>query len=92
VQFTVRQSDLDMNRHVNNAVYVGWALESAPEEIAGTLKPVDIEVGFRAEALAGDTVIARCGLGAGANSGRFLQEIVREKDGKELARLRVNWA
>ena len=34
VQFTVRQSDLDMNRHVNNAVYVGWALESAPEQVA----------------------------------------------------------
>ena len=92
VQFTVRQSDLDMNRHVNNSVYLGWALESAPDEIAETRRPVDIEVGYRAEALAGDTVLARCGLEAGADSGRFLQEIVREKDGKELVRLRVNWA
>jgi len=92
VHFTVRQSDLDMNRHVNNSVYLGWALESAPDEIAETRRPVDIEVGYRAEALAGDTVLARCGLEAGANSGRFLQEIVRERDGKELVRLRVNWA
>jgi len=92
VHFTVRQSDLDMNRHVNNAVYVGWALESAPEAVAETRRPVDIEVGYRAEALAGDTVFARCLPEAVTDSGRFLHEITREKDGKELARLRVNWA
>ena len=92
VHFTVRQSDLDMNRHVNNAVYVGWALESASEEVAETRRPVDIEVGFRAEALAGDTVLARCAPDAGADSGRFLHEIIRERDGKELARLRISWA
>ena len=34
VRFKVRRSDLDMNRHVNNAVYVGWALESVPEQVA----------------------------------------------------------
>ena len=92
VHFTVRQSDLDMNRHVNNAVYVGWALESAPDEIAETRRPVDIEVGYRAEALAGDTVLARCVPQAGVELGLFLHEIIREKDGRELVRLRVNWA
>ena len=81
-----------MNRHVNNAVYVGWALESAPDEVAATRRPVDIEVDYRAEALAGDTIIARCELETGAGAGQFLHEITREKDGKELARLRVNWA
>jgi acyl-ACP thioesterase len=92
VAFTVRQSDLDMNRHVNNAVYVGWALESAPEEIAENHGPVDLEVAYRAEALAGDTVAARCVPEAGAGSGRFLHEIIRQQDGRELARLRVRWA
>ena len=88
----MRQSDLDMNRHVNNAVYVGWALESAPEEVGEIHRPADIEVGYRAEALAGDTVLSRCVPGAAADSGRFLHEIVRQKDGAELARLRVRWA
>ena len=46
VSFRVRQSDLDMNRHVNNAVYVGWALEAAPEDVAQSRRPVDIEVGY----------------------------------------------
>ena len=92
LRFTVRHSDLDMNCHVNNAVYVGWALESAPQEVAESRGPVDVEVGYRAEALAGDTVLARCAPEAGADPGRFLHEIVREGDGKELARLRVSWA
>ena len=92
VRFTVRQSDLDMNRHVNNAVYVGWALESATGVLPENLNPADLEVGYRAEALAGDTVQARCVPGAGLDSGRSLHEIVREKDGRELARLRISWA
>ena len=92
VRFKVRRSDLDMNRHVNNAVYVGWALESAPEEVAEARRPVDIEIGYRAEALAGDTILARCAPEAGADPGGFLLEISREKDGAELARLRVRWA
>ena len=81
-----------MNRHVNNAVYVGWALESAPEQVAAAPRPVDIEVGFRAEALAGDTVLARCVPEAGAGPGRFLHEIIRPAGPQELARLRVRWA
>ena len=89
--FTVRQSDLDMNRHVNNAVYVGWALESAPAEVVQG-GPADIEVGYRAEALAGDTVLARCVPEPDAGPGRFLHEITRHQDGRELARLRVGWA
>jgi len=76
----------------HNAVYVGWALESTPEEVAQTRRPVDIEIGYRAEALAGDTVLARCAPEDGVGPGRFLHEIIREKDGKELVRLRVNWA
>jgi acyl-ACP thioesterase len=92
VRFTVRQSDLDMNRHVNNAVYVGWALESSAAEVAEDSRAVDLEVAYRAEALAGDTVAVRCALEASAGSGRFLHEIVRLPDDRELARLRVRWA
>jgi len=92
LRITVRRSDLDMNRHVNNAVYVGWALESQPEDPAQSSGPLDIEIGYRAEALAGDIVLARCVPEEGAAAGSFLHEIVREKDGKELARLRARWA
>lgn len=89
-RFTVRRDDLDINRHVNNAVYVGWALEATPAATAATLRPADLEVAYRAEAFAGETVLARCAGAAGGGPLRY--EIVREGDGKELARLRIGWA
>lgn len=31
-----RIADLDMNQHVNNVTYIGWVLESMPQEIIDT--------------------------------------------------------
>ena len=28
-----RRSDMDMNGHINNVTYLGWALETVPEDI-----------------------------------------------------------
>ena len=86
----IRFVDIDAFGHVNNAVYVGWALEATPAATADTLRPADLEVAYRAEAFAGETVLARCAGAAGAGPLRY--EIVREGDGKELARLRIGWA
>lgn len=91
-RFTVRRDDLDINRHVNNAVYVGWALEATPAATAESLRPIDVEVGYRAEAFAGETVVARCAGGADGSPGPLRYEIARELDGKELARLVIRWS
>ena len=42
--FSVRYDDLDVNNHVNNTVYVGWALEALDFEFRknNTLKSLDI--------------------------------------------------
>ena len=29
-----RRSDMDMNGHINNVTYLGWALETIPEDVA----------------------------------------------------------
>lgn len=51
--FSVRQSDLDVNRHVNNVSYIEWIVETIP---AGTLVgSIDIE--FQAECAYGDDII-----------------------------------
>ena len=51
-KFHARQSDLDMNEHVNNVKYVEWALEALPDQYV--IKEIDIE--FQAECHAGDTI------------------------------------
>lgn len=85
----VLRGDLDLNRHVNNAVYAGWALETVPEEVDSSCWLADIEIGFRAEALYGDTIVARS---EKAGDGEcYIHCIHSSGDGRELARLRTRW-
>lgn len=54
--FTVRNSDLDMNEHVNNTRYVQWLLDSIPREWHRMFHLNEYEVNFLSEAHAGDHV------------------------------------
>lgn len=90
--FQVRRSDLDINRHVNNAVYVDWALETVPPSIAERYRLAEIEVGFRGEALHGDTIVSRCGIFPVSHDEiKSVHQLVNESNGKELTRLRFSW-
>lgn len=89
-RFRVRRSDLDLNRHVNHMVYVGWALDAVSEEVAETLMPVSLEIGYRAEALAGEevTVSSSC---TEDDDGTLVIHRIASADGRELTRLRTRW-
>ena len=54
--FEVRNSDLDMNEHVNNTRYVQWLLDSIPREWHKSFLLKEYEVNFLSEAHAGDVV------------------------------------
>nr|WHO55255.1 FATA1 [Atractylodes lancea] len=51
-----RRSDLDMNKHVNNVTYIGWALESIPPEIIDTHELQAITLDYRRECQQDDIV------------------------------------
>jgi medium-chain acyl-[acyl-carrier-protein] hydrolase len=97
--FRVDSGHLDLNRHVNNAVYVQWALEAAPPSLAGR-RPAEIEVSYRGEAFYGDTVLARAKVVPAADAAQggeeagsaVLHQIVNASSGAELTRLRTRWA
>lgn len=92
LRLRVPSSALDLNRHVNNAHYIEWALESAPEDLLLKARPAEIEVAYRAEAFFGDEVIARCGRAAdGSPDPVFLHQLVNAATGAELTRLRTRW-
>jgi medium-chain acyl-[acyl-carrier-protein] hydrolase len=90
--FRVRMHDLDLNRHVNNALYIEWARESVPEDILRNSRPMGIEVAFRDEAVYGDKVISQTQQLDNDPQPCFLHKMVREKDRKELTRLRTIWS
>jgi acyl-ACP thioesterase len=85
----VLRGDLDTNRHVNNTVYAGWALETIPEEVDSTCRLASLEIAFRAEALYGDTIVARTAPSEEPDC--YLHRVENVSDGRELARLRTCW-
>uniref|UniRef100_O04793 Acyl-[acyl-carrier-protein] hydrolase n=1 Tax=Garcinia mangostana TaxID=58228 RepID=O04793_GARMA len=51
-----RRGDLDMNQHVNNVTYIGWVLESMPQEIIDTHELQTITLDYRRECQHDDLV------------------------------------
>jgi medium-chain acyl-[acyl-carrier-protein] hydrolase len=87
--FRVRLMDMDLNRHVNNAVYAAWALEVVPAQVMEECRLVELEIAFRAEARYGDSIISRCAVENEEST--YLHQIVDNREGKELTRLRTAW-
>lgn len=89
-RFRVRRSDLDLNHHVNHMVYAGWALDAVPDEVAERHKLGSLEIGYRAEALAGEEVTVCCDCTEDDN-GILVIHRIASADGRELTRLRTRW-
>ncbi|PKI76758.1 hypothetical protein CRG98_002744 [Punica granatum] len=51
-----RRADLDMNLHVNNVTYIGWVLESIPQEIIDSYELETITLDYRRECQHDDIV------------------------------------
>ena len=89
--FRVRLSDLDWNKHVNHVVTIAWALETPAPDFLEKHEAAEIEVDFRGQAFFGDSTLCRMELITSGRDPLSLIQIVRENDGRELARLRILW-
>jgi medium-chain acyl-[acyl-carrier-protein] hydrolase len=87
-RFQVRYADIDVNMHVTNASYVTWAIEAAPVELWRAARVASVEVHYLAEGLHGHAILSRL---ARTGEATYAHAIVREDDGKELARLVTGW-
>ena len=84
----VRYSDLDINRHVNNAYYAGWAAESVPETVLNTCRLHSIELQFRAEAALGDVVLIQT---QRDDERTFTHSLARQNDARAVTVARTRW-
>lgn len=90
--FHVRRRDLDLNAHVNNTVYVEWALETGPETVVGELLPSRIAINYLADVGYGDMVRDQAQmLSEDGGEPVFAHRISRKRDAKELTRLQIAW-
>lgn len=86
-RLTVLWSDLDVNRHVNSARYLEWAMDSAPEDRLKTGLS-GFRINFLAEARLGEEVAVRAAQEEGE---AHLCGISRPSDGVELCTVRLTW-
>ncbi|KNA23987.1 hypothetical protein SOVF_020050 [Spinacia oleracea] len=68
-----RRGDLDMNHHVNNVTYIGWTLESTPQELVDTHELLSITLDYRRECQSDDVVDSLTSLEPNNGAGSILQ-------------------
>lgn len=90
-EYSVRLADIDMYKHVNNAVYVEWAIETLPASARESLTLYDHEINFRSEAGSGDIVISEAEEVPCGEMRIFIHRLVRKSDGVDVALLRTWW-
>lgn len=84
----VHASDIDMNRHVNNAHYIQWAFDSLTEEFRMKHRIATVTVNFISQAKLGDQYRIRSEAD-GDNS--FRTSIISANEPKEYCRLQTEW-
>ncbi len=86
-EFTVRFDDIDVNNHVNNAIYPLWATESVAPEFRRQHTPKTLEISFKKEALYGQQIKV-CTKQTDTES---LHTIYEKQSGTVLADCRIKW-
>lgn len=82
--FEVRNSDLDMNEHVNNTRYVQWLLDSIPREWHKRFNLLSYEVNFISETHSGDHVDILMSPERPHETGRFTVQFRGMRSGKPV--------
>ncbi|MBP5615433.1 MAG: hypothetical protein J6X42_02655 [Alphaproteobacteria bacterium] len=84
-EFEARFDDIDLNRHVNNAIYPLWATETLSNDFLHHHIPAEIEISYKKECLYGEHVTVKTNL----DSLTSLHTVAQQD--KELAHLRITW-
>ena len=82
--------DIDVNLHVNNALYIHWVMNCYEPEFISIHTPDMIEVNYLSEGHRDDMVNILTEA-VDEKSTAFIHSIVRESDTTELCRLRIHW-
>jgi acyl-ACP thioesterase len=86
--FRIKTSDLDINLHTNNAVYLRWISDSYDLGFLMKNEPVSVEINYLAESKYNEEIVIRT---SAEGEGRFNHSICRTEDNKELCRVRMVW-
>jgi len=85
--FYVRYDDIDINQHVNNAIYPVWASESVPNEFREANEIEDIEISFKKPAFYGEEIIVLTQI----DDKLTTHQIFSNDKTTEFASVRIKW-
>ncbi len=89
--FNIRMHDLDFNTHVNNSVYIVWALETVPEAVIRGYRPCEIDIHYIGESLYGDRIISRAQQVHENPAPQFAHALFSKNTGKIITRAQTVW-
>lgn len=89
--FEARYSDLDLNRHVNSARLLEWALAPLPAEHLDTHACTDLRLQFRHEATLGDEVRSTVQINETSEDLRVRHALHRADDEQVLIAAETRW-
>jgi medium-chain acyl-[acyl-carrier-protein] hydrolase len=88
--FRIKISDLDVNHHTNNVMYLKWAFETYDLDFIMKNLPQSVEINYLAESVYNEEISIKTS--EEYEEGRFYNHsIVRNNDKKELSRIRIGW-
>lgn len=87
VEFKVRFDDIDINNHVNNAIYPLWASECVEAEFRLNHCPQEIEINFKKSAVYGENVVVMTLL----DGDESYHSTCESDKNTELSRCRIKW-
>lgn len=93
-ELTVRRADLDLNRHVNNRVYLEWAIESLPKKHLDKYNISKLEISFKGQAFHKDNVLVETEIQkADKKEGGIisLSKISKVKKDELLTKAKIHW-
>src|SRR5574344_688259 len=85
--YTVNFDDLDVNNHVNNAIYSIWSSNAVPSEFHKYNEIQQLEINFKQEAILDDNITIYTQL----ENNTSIHEIKRPEDDTTLATFRIKW-
>ena len=88
-KFRVRFDDIDLNKHINNAVYILWATEAVAPDFRLAHNPKRIDINFRKEGYMGEKI--RVTTKMDGNKSLHSIRTYDSDNERELARAVIEW-
>jgi acyl-ACP thioesterase len=88
--FRIKVSDLDVNLHTNNVMYLKWAIDSYDLDFIMNNDPQSAEINYLAESRFDEEIMIKTSV-ENENGSLINHSIFRTSDSKELCRIRIEW-